>query len=159
MRREHLVFGDAPLPYPGRWWRALVRGADTDGDTITLAVDRGFTDLSTWDVRLASIDTFERFSGTAEERQKGYEAFQFVRARLQPGMWCYVYSLMDPDRYGRFLGDPYYLGDDGALHDLALELFEAGFEKTGTRYPFRHDLRKLEEARFLWALLQRTTNR
>lgn len=132
MKREHAPFYGCPLPFPtepdGRWkLRCKVLDA-ADGDTFTIIIDRGFFDTSTRDNRLASIDVYERYTGTPDHRELGRQAWLDVLANVV-GTYAYIYTRLDPEKYGRVLGDLEYMDDTGTMRELTLELRAAGYEK------------------------------
>lgn len=131
MKRESAPFFGCPIPFPTHEWRCSVVDA-ADADTITVRIDRGWFDDSTMEIRLASIDTYERFSGTLADRELGRQAWQFSVTRAV-SRYAILTTHMDREKYGRILGEIRYLGEDGALHDLSSELRLAGFEKPITK--------------------------
>lgn len=135
-RNDHR-FASCPLPFPTDLFRAQVMRAK-DGDSLVIDYDRGFFDTSLKGDRFASIDVVERFTGTAEQRERGKEAWAYVVASAV-GRWCYIHTRMDREKYGRILEDVYYLGADGDIHDLSLELLHAGFMKPGTFFRNEHN--------------------
>ena len=134
-RSDHR-FAGCPLPFPTDLWRAEVLRAK-DGDSLVINYDRGFFDTSLKGDRFASIDVYERFTGIEPDRALGRAAWDFVVARAV-GRWCYIHTMMDREKYGRILEDVYYLGADGDIHDLSLELHHAGYRKPGTRFRNEH---------------------
>lgn len=126
MRREHAPFYYCDLPFPTTMWRVKVLAA-ADGDTLTLTLDAGWMETKTRDLRLASIDTYERYKGTEEEKALGMAAWKMADAAV--GCYGYVHTRMDPEKYGRILGDLQYVKPDGRMVWLHEELRAAGYEK------------------------------
>ena len=120
-------FAACPLPVPERDVRFKVLGI-ADGDTLTGDLEVWHHRLELTDVRLLGINVYEYRTGTAAEREKGAAARAWVQERVA-GRWAVVRTRMRRDKYGRLLGAVFYLGADGALHDLAAQLRAAGYEK------------------------------
>lgn len=126
------------LPFPSKVWRAkCVETAD--GDTLTVIVDRGWEDFGTGlkAIRFASMDTWEsKGAYPADHLALGKKA-KALTASLCLDRWCYLLTSMDPEMYGRILGDPFPMQDDGTLTDVVYELYKAGYQKTPSSYPYR----------------------
>ena len=138
MNRSVAPFAACPLRFPTKLWRARMDYV-TDGDTCILYVDRGgehFT-AEDWEIRLASIDVWEaRGDYPPEHLALGRQARELI-VRLTFGRWCYLLTKMDPEMYGRILGDPFAMQDDGTLTDIVWELYKGGFQKIPSKYPYR----------------------
>lgn len=130
--RNDSPFASCPLPFPTDLWRGRVKRVK-DGDSCIIDVDRGYFDQSLKGDRFISLDVYERFSGTDEEKALGKAARQYVIDNAL-GRWCYIHTAMDREKYGRILEDIYYLGDDGDIHDLSVELERRGYMKAGTTW-------------------------
>lgn len=131
-------FYRCPLPFPSKVWRAQVINVK-DGDTIDVIVDKGWDHFQAdmCEIRFASIDTWESKGAWPKEHiALGKKAWDLNKA-LCAGRWVYLLTAMDPEEYGRILGDPFSLGDDGAISDVSYELWKSGAEKVGTKYPYR----------------------
>lgn len=127
MRQGDAFFSACPLPFPTTEWRAWGIRA-TDGDTIVVKLDRGFLDEATMELRLDSIDCWERNSGT--HRDQGERARIFSDA-LVANHWLTVRTKMDPEKYGRILANvlvPFGAGYTD-MRDLATLLDAAGYRK------------------------------
>ena len=114
-----------------------------DGDTCHLFVDRGNYDYSIWMVRLHGVNTPELRprKGTeqqkVEERARAGEAMAQLSEWLRPGMVKDIVSLKswplrmrtyrDPDAFGRWLVELYWLDEDGTEHHVNGELVAGGF--------------------------------
>lgn len=123
-------FGQHPGPFrfgtlAGRILRAV------DGDTYVVMLNRGFGDTSIRTIRLNDIDTWERWSGTLENRAKGLRAWEDA-VRWTTHRWCEVSGVLpDPDdKYGgRWNGHiDYHNGVTWV--DLTVQLDAAGHRKT-----------------------------
>jgi len=102
-----------------------------DGDTIDFKLDLGFHIYVVERVRLASIDTWELFSG--DHRDKGQAAKDFVESQLNGAtairVVCHTY---DPrGKYGRVIGSVFY-HQDKEFFGLAPMLRGHGHEKDET---------------------------
>ena len=130
MKREHAPFAGCPIGFPTRTWRVQVLDF-ADADTATVKVDSGWFNTHTIDIRLADIDTWERFTGATADREKGRAAWGYAMVACA-GRWALLSTSMDAEKYGRILGTLTYLGADGAMHDLSAELRERCYAKTPT---------------------------
>lgn len=87
-----------------------------DGDTVVVDIDLGFgVMLSDQYIRLMGIDTPEIRTKDLVEKQKGYEAKEFVESKLSAGMKVIVESVEfrdGKDKYGRILGIIWYDGNN-----------------------------------------------
>lgn len=101
MRKSDPIFSDCPVPFPTDRWRCYVVRV-VDGDTYVLLVDRGWMEAAVITVRLANIDTPERFTGSEVERIRGRLAYEYAKG-LTLGCWGVLVTTMDPDKYGRIL--------------------------------------------------------
>lgn len=122
-------FGGHPGPFRFGTLRGRVLRA-VDGDSYVVTLDRGFGDTSIRTIRLIDIDTWERWSGTAENRTKGLRAWEDA-VRWTTHRWCEVSQLKpDPDdKYGgRWNGHIDYHNGTSWV-DLTVQLAEAGHEK------------------------------
>lgn len=128
MKREDATFHHCPVPFPTTEWRCKVKRV-VDGDTVVVTLDRGFFQDDTIDIRYSDIDTWERYSGTPEERQKGYRA-HMDHMVLVEGKWGLLTTTMDRDKYGRILGSLRVYDDaTDKLINVAEYLRERGHEK------------------------------
>lgn len=128
MKKEDATFYHCPYRFPSDWWRAEVIRV-VDGDTAVLRIDRGFFDDSIIEIRFDSIDTWERFSRDPEERRKGKLAWEATKHLIE-GDWCLLQTSMDPDKYGRIIGDIWFIPEGQAdVVNLSDVLRELGHEK------------------------------
>jgi len=131
-------FYACPLKFPSKVWRAKVVEV-ADGDTLTALVDKGWDHFQSdlCEVRFASCDTWEsKGAYPPDHLALGKQAKELTKA-LTLGKWCYLLTAMDPEMYGRILGDPFPLQDDGTLTDVVYALYARGFQKAGSSYPYR----------------------
>lgn len=137
LKRALAPFATSPLRFPTRLWRVQIVDVG-DGDTIGCRVDKGWEHFQcdVVEIRYASIDTWEsRGNFPAEHLALGKQAAA-LNAKLCLGRWAYLLTSMDPEEYGRILGDPFPLQDDGTLSDAVFELYRAGFQKASSKYPY-----------------------
>lgn len=113
--------------------------AVTDGDSVTVALDRGFDDKSRRKLRLLGIDAAELRAGDPAERERARRAKARVLELLPVGSECTVVTHR-PDKYGsRYLAE--VLLPDG--RDLAGVLLAEGLARAydgGRRGPAESDL-------------------
>lgn len=120
--------------HPGPFRHGIMAGRilrAVDGDSYAVMLNRGFGDTSVRVIRLNDIDTWERWSGTTENRERGRRAWEDAH-RWTFHRWCDVSGLKpDPDdKYGgRWNGHIDYYDDMGALRDLTAQLDAAGHRK------------------------------
>jgi len=87
-----------------------------DGDTVDLNMDLGFHIWVTKRIRLAYIDTPERFS------DEGKKATEFVKQTIPVGSNVVVKTSLDStDKYGRVLGEIYRPDELKSLNKILLE--------------------------------------
>lgn len=82
-------------------YRAVIKHV-TDGDTVDLMVDVGFNDYKYITVRIYGINAPEIFSGTAEERQRGQAARDYLMHLAPPGTPCVIRTDKDRQSFGRY---------------------------------------------------------
>lgn len=126
MKKSDSMFAACPIPFPTTDWRCIVTRA-VDGDTVVVLIDRGFFDLSTKEIRF-TVDAYENnvtVKQTESQTQLGIAAAAYVKERTE-GQYCRLSTHMDPEKYGRILGDLYLL--DGS--SVTGELIAMGFIKT-----------------------------
>lgn len=101
-----------------------------DGDTIDIDVDLGFGIRSKRRIRFLGIDTPEIWRAeTPMEKERGKEARDFVKERLLGKIVTFMSHKDKTGKYGRYLGDIVYLGDNREALFITEELKKAGFEK------------------------------
>lgn len=90
----------------------------TDGDTFWLRLDVGFRSLHLTKIRLAGYDTPEKNRGSAFEKSEALVAQRLTAAwlaeALKKGLW--VFTEKDPDDFGRWLADPFYMDGEEERH-------------------------------------------
>ena len=87
-----------------------------DGDTIDLNIDLGFHIMVEKRVRLAYIDTPERFS------EEGKKATEFVKKTTPVGSIVFIKTSLDStDKYGRVLGEIFRPDELKSLNKMLLE--------------------------------------
>jgi endonuclease YncB( thermonuclease family) len=131
-------FYKCALKFPTKLWRAQVLEV-ADGDTLTVRIDFGWEDFGSGikPIRFASMDTWESHGAFPPEHLALGKRAKELTARLCLNRWCYLLTAMDPEKFGRILGDPFPLQDDGTITDVAYELYAGGFQKTPSSYPYR----------------------
>jgi micrococcal nuclease len=107
-----------------------------DGDTVDLFVDQGFRGYQVGRFRLYAIDTCELNSSDPAKREQALAAKEKMIEWLHPASdgatvnlrkWpCRIESFRDPDNFGRWLANIYYLDQEGLEHFANGELLEVG---------------------------------
>lgn len=95
----------------------------TDGDTVDVLLDLGFSHYTYMSVRIAGIDAPKLFSGPPAERADGARAKNYVETLVATrGPHCVVYSEKWPQSFGRYVATIRLA--DGT--DLAEAIVDAG---------------------------------
>lgn len=101
-----------------------------DGDTIYASVDLGLGIFVRQKFRLVAIDTPEIFRPSCDaEKQHGFEAKAFVEDLiLNKSVFIKTYK-DKTGKYGRYICDVSFKGEDDNFKNLIMLLKENGFEK------------------------------
>lgn len=90
-----------------------------DGDTVDLDIDLGFGITISHRVRLNSINAAETRTLNIEEKTKGLAAKEWLKKELsREGEW--IIETSKEDKYGRFLGTLYCVGDPVTINERML---------------------------------------
>jgi micrococcal nuclease len=89
-----------------------------DGDTADLTIDVGFHLTTVQRMRFLDINTPER-------GKPGYQEAKDYTKNAILGKDVIVQTYKD-DAFGRYLAHIYYIGEDGAIHNLNQELLDLG---------------------------------
>ena len=90
-----------------------------DGDTIDITINLGFDITITHRIRLKDIDAPETRTLNIEEKKKGLEAKEWLEKELsREGEW--IIETHKEDKYGRYLGTLYLIGDPVTVNERML---------------------------------------
>jgi len=90
-----------------------------DGDTIDVDIDLGFGVTMTHRVRLKGINAAETRTLDSNEKKKGLEAKSWLEKELsKDGEW--IIETTKEDKYGRYLGTLYCVGDPVTVNERML---------------------------------------
>ena len=90
-----------------------------DGDTVDVDIDLGFGITISHRVRLKDIDAAETRTLNTEEKVKGLAAKEWLKKELsREGEW--IIETSKEDKYGRYLGTLYYVGDPVTINERML---------------------------------------
>jgi micrococcal nuclease len=90
-----------------------------DGDTIDVDIDLGFGITISHRVRLNGIDAAETRTTDTVEKVKGLAAKEWLKKELsREGEW--IIETSKEDKYGRFLGTLYCVGDPVTINERML---------------------------------------
>lgn len=73
-----------------------------DGDTVTLMIDQGMKHFARVKVRMIGINTPEIRTKDLDEKQRGYQAKEYLRSRIE-GKTVIVHT-QKKGKFGRWLG-------------------------------------------------------
>ena len=73
-----------------------------DGDTVTLMIDQGMKHFARVKVRMIGIDTPEIRTRDLDEKQRGYQAKEYLQRRIE-GKTVVVHTVKK-GKFGRWLG-------------------------------------------------------
>ena len=90
-----------------------------DGDTFDLDIDLGFGITISHRVRLKGINAAETRTLDLEEKSKGLVAKEWLKKELsREGEW--IIETTKEDKYGRYLGTLYCVGDSVTVNERML---------------------------------------
>ena len=90
-----------------------------DGDTIDADIDLGFGITISHRIRLKDINAAETRTLDADEKSKGLAAKEWLKKELsREGEW--IIETTKEDKYGRFLGTLYLVGDPVTVNEKML---------------------------------------
>ena len=90
-----------------------------DGDTVDIDIDLGFGITISHRVRLKYIDAAETRTSDLTEKAKGLAAKEWLKKELsREGEW--IIETTKEDKYGRFLGILYCVGDAVSINERML---------------------------------------
>ena len=90
-----------------------------DGDTLDADIDLGFGITISHRIRLKDINAAETRSLNEEEKSKGLAAKEWLKKELsREGEW--IIETFKEDKYGRYLGTLYFVGDSVTLNERML---------------------------------------
>lgn len=90
-----------------------------DGDTIDITINLGFDITVTHRVRLKDIDAAEIRTLNLDEKKKGFIAKEWLEKELsREGEW--IIETHKEDKYGRYLGTLYCIGDPVTVNEKML---------------------------------------
>lgn len=90
-----------------------------DGDTVDVDIDLGFGITISHRVRLNGINAAETRTLNTEEKTKGLAAKEWLKKELsREGEW--IIETSKEDKYGRFLGTLYCVGDPVTINERML---------------------------------------
>ena len=90
-----------------------------DGDTIDVTINLGFDITVTHRVRLKDIDAPETRTLNLDEKKKGFIAKEWLEKELsREGEW--IIETHKEDKYGRYLGTLYLIGDPVTVNEKML---------------------------------------
>lgn len=90
-----------------------------DGDTVDIDIDLGFGITISHRVRLKYIDAAETRTSDLTEKAKGLAAKEWLKKELsREGEW--IIETTKEDKYGRFLGTLYCVGDAVSINERML---------------------------------------
>jgi micrococcal nuclease len=90
-----------------------------DGDTIDIDIDLGFSITITHRIRLKDIDAPETRTLNLDEKKKGFIAKEWLEKELsREGEW--IIETHKEDKYGRYLGTLYLIGDPVTVNERML---------------------------------------
>ncbi len=90
-----------------------------DGDTVDLDIDLGFGITISHRVRLKGINAAETRTLDLEEKSKGLVAKEWLKKELsREGEW--IIETTKEDKYGRYLGTLYCVGDSVTVNERML---------------------------------------
>lgn len=90
-----------------------------DGDTIDADISLGFGLTISHRIRLKGINAAETKTLDLQEKQKGLEAKLWLEKELSEGEW--IIETLKEDKYGRYLGTLYRLGDTVSLNEKMIQ--------------------------------------
>ncbi len=123
MARKPSQFEDFPESLNVQFgpYRAVITHI-TDADTVDVLVDCGFLQYRYMTIRVWGVNAPEIFSGTAEERARGFAAKDYLESIAPVGTPCVIRTDKDRQAFGRYSGS--ILLQDGT--DIASVLVKAG---------------------------------
>jgi len=122
--RSLALFKDHPFKYANNiFFRAICMHV-VDGDTYDFLIDLGFYNYVYKTIRLKGVDTPEIFSGINKEA--GQSAKKFV-TELILNKSCLLQTHKDPESFGRFIADVFYMDDNEEWISLAFTLVKEGY--------------------------------
>lgn len=90
-----------------------------DGDTIDAEIDLGFGITISHRIRLKDINAAETRTTNINEKEKGLAAKEWLKKELsREGEW--IIETYKEDKYGRYLGTLYYVGDSVTVNERML---------------------------------------
>lgn len=90
-----------------------------DGDTIDVAINLGFSIIINHRVRLKDINAAEIRTLNLDEKKKGFIAKEWLEKELsREGEW--IIETHKEDKYGRYLGTLYCVGDPVTVNEKML---------------------------------------
>ena len=90
-----------------------------DGDTIDAQIDLGFGVCINHRIRLKDINAAETRTTDVNEKTKGLEAKEWLKKELsREGEW--IIETTKEDKYGRYLGTLYCIGDSVTVNERML---------------------------------------
>lgn len=99
-----------------------------DGDTVRALVDHGWRNYSERSIRLAAVDTPEKYTGDAEEKALGIQASQLVEEWVLEHFdhcvngYYYIHTDSDKTSFGRYVALDLQCGEGHSLVDFLLDL-------------------------------------
>lgn len=90
-----------------------------DGDTIDAVIDLGFGITISHRIRLKDINAAETRTTDLKEKEKGLASKEWLKKELsREGEW--IIETYKEDKYGRYLGTLYCIGDSVTVNERML---------------------------------------